>query len=331
MEERFERESEGLRRSWERLDREVLQKYLVQGVEDPRINVQSILTRHFLVRALFGEHFDELAEHELRFALVMNWLLGLLKRRIQTWQLQAVLSSLISGESQADEISIPIYVSQTFATLAVPNYMCNLFNWASSETEDDSIPEYLMGTFQTIWREVFEGEQAERISVVEPACGSANDYRFIDGYGIGRLIDYAGFDLCEKNVRNAKAKFPDVRFEMGNVLGIEAEDSAFDLCFVHDLFEHLSLDAMEAAISEVCRVTGKGVCVAFFNMHEGSEHVVKTVDLYHWNKLSAPRTKELFERHASSVDVVGIDELLKSRYKCGDAHNKGAYTFIVKM
>ena len=331
MEGRLERETEGLKRSWDRFDRGALQEYLVQGVEDPRINVQSILTRHFLIRALFGEQFNELAEHELRFALVMNWLLGLLKRPIQRWQLQAVLSSLIAGESRADEIPIPAYVSQTFATLAVPNYMCDLFNWAPSETEDASIPDYLMVTFQTIWREVLGGEQAERISVLEPACGSANDYRFIDGYGIGRLIDYAGFDLCEKNVRNAKTLFPDVRFDTGNVLEIEAEDSAFDFCFVHDLFEHLSLYAMETAISEVCRVTRKGICVGFFNMYEGSEHIVTLVEDYHWNKLSVPRTKELFEQHASSVEVVGIDEFLKSRYKCGDTHNKGAYTFMVKM
>ena len=331
MEERLEHETEGLKRSWGKFHREALRGYLVQGVEDPRINVQSVLTRHFLVRALFGEQFDELAEHELRFALVMNWLLGILKRRIQRWQLQAVLSSLIVGESRADEIPIPAYVSQTFATLAVPNYMCDLFNWVPPETEDGSIPDYLMVTFQTIWREVLDGEQPERISVVEPACGSANDYRFIEGYGIGGLIDYLGFDLCEKNIRNAKTLFPETCFKVGNVFEIEATDKAFDFCFVHDLFEHLSMDAIEAAISEVCRVTRKGICVGFFNMYEGSEHIVTPVEDYHWNKLSAPRTKEMFEQYVSSVEVVGIDEFLKSRFRCGDTHNKGAYTFVVKM
>jgi SAM-dependent methyltransferase len=331
MEERLERETEGLKRSWGKFHREALRAYLVQGVEDPRINVQSVLTRHFLVRALFGEQFDELAEHELRFSLVMNWLLDLLKRDLRIWQLQGVLDALISGEDQAEGTTIPEYVSKTFATLAMPNYMCALFNWAPSETEDGSIPDYLMVTFQTIWREVLDGEQPERISVVEPACGSANDYRFIEGYGIGGLIDYLGFDLCEKNIRNAKALFPEACFKVGNVFEIEATDKAFDFCFVHDLFEHLSLYAMETAISEVCRVTRKGICVGFFNMHEGSEHIVTPVEDYHWNKLSAPRTKEMFEQYVSSVEVVGIDEFLKSRFRCGDTHNKGAYTFVVRM
>ena len=52
----------------------VCMKALVQGVEDPRINVQSILTRHFLIEQLFGNRFAEVTEAELRFAVVMNWL-----------------------------------------------------------------------------------------------------------------------------------------------------------------------------------------------------------------------------------------------------------------
>ena len=49
--------------------------------------------------------------------------------------------------------------------------------------------------------------------------------------------------------------FPKVDFNVGNILEISAEDDAFDYCFVHDLFEHPSLEAMVSAISEICRVT----------------------------------------------------------------------------
>ena len=72
-----------------------------------------------------------------------------------------------------------------------------------------------------------------------------------------------GFDLCEKNVRNAKRMFPNVRFQVGNVLEIDAEDKSFDCCFVHDLFEHLPIEAMEMAIKQVCRVTREGICAGF--------------------------------------------------------------------
>ena len=331
LEDCFKMETERLVRSWMRYDRETLRYYLVQDVEDPRINIQSILTRHFLIERLFGERFDVLIEQELRFGLVMNWLLGLLNKSIRAGQLHAVLDALLAGEDEAEGLEIPPYISETFAALAMPNYICDLFCWAPVETTEVPIPEYLMSTFQAIWREVLAGERTPRISVLEPACGSANDYRFIEAFGIANLIDYMGFDLCEKNICNAKQMFSMARFEVGNALEIEAEDKAFDYCFLHDLFEHLSIEAMEAAIVEMCRVTRKDICAGFFNMHEGERHIVRAVDHYHWNKLSVTETKAIFERYASAVQVIHIDAFLASKFGCRDTHNKGAYTLIINL
>ena len=167
--------------------------------------------------------------------------------------------------------------------------------------------------------------------MLEPACGSANDYRFIATFGIGRILNYTGFDLCEKNILNARQMFPGVRFEVGNILEINAPDNTFDYCFLHDLFEHLSVEAMEAAITEVCRVTRQEIYIGFFNMYKGNRHIIKAVDNYHWNNLSTVRTKEIFERYASVVQVIHIDSFLVSRFGCSDTHNKGDYMFIIKM
>ncbi len=330
MEERIKLETEHLIRSWMRYGRTTLRDYLVEDVEDPRINVQSILTRHFLIERLFGERYDDLMEHELRFSMVMNWLLALLKKQISAGRLQAVLDALLTGQDNAEGLEIPSYISETFHTLALPNYICDLLNWAPVETTEVPVPEYLMSTFQKIWHEVLTVEQPQRISVLEPACGSANDYRFIETFGIARLLDYTGFDLCEKNICNAKQMFTDIRFKVDNVLEINEENNAFDYCFVHDLFEHLSIEAMEIAISEICRVTRQGICIGFFNMHDGDRHIVKAVDDYHWNKLSVGRTKAILERHASGVQVIHIDKFLASKFGCGDTHNKDAYTFIIR-
>src|SRR4030042_1036327 len=270
LENRFKLETERLKKSWMRYDRATLHDYLVRDVEDPRINVQSILTPHFLIERLFGKRFDSLMEQELRFSLVMNWLLGLQKKLIKADQLHAVLDALLAGEKEIEGLEIPPYISETFAMLAVPNYMCDLLCWAPVETAEAPIPEYLISTFQVIWSEVLAGEQSQRISVLEPACGSANDYRFIKNFGIARLIDYTGFDLCEKNILNPSQMFPDACFEGGNVLEIEAADGTYDYCFVQDLFEHLSIEAMEAAIAEICRVTRKAICAGFFNMPGGA-------------------------------------------------------------
>jgi len=324
-------ETEHLIRSWMRHDRVTLCDYLVVDVEDPRINMQSILTRHFLIKRLFGERFDELMEHELRFSMVINWLLRLLKKQVNASQLQAVLGTLLAEEDNAEGLEIPSYISETFSTLRLPNYICDLLNWTPVETTEAPVPEYLMSTFQRIWQEVLVGEQSQHISVLEPACGSANDYRFIEAFGIARLVDYTGFDLCEKNIRNAKQMFTNIRFKVDNALEINEENNAFDYCFVHDLFEHLSIEAMEVAISEICRVTRQGICIGFFNMHNGNQHIVKVIGDYHWNKLSMGKTKAIFERHASVVEVIHIDKFLTSKFGCIDTHNKGAYTFVIRI
>ena len=81
MKESLRLETHRLMKSWTRHDSGTLRDYLVRDVEDPRINIQSILTRHFLIKEQFDEQYDKLMEHELRFALVVNWLLGLLKNR----------------------------------------------------------------------------------------------------------------------------------------------------------------------------------------------------------------------------------------------------------
>ncbi|HEX8766994.1 MAG TPA: hypothetical protein VF714_01415, partial [Jatrophihabitans sp.] len=44
------REEAKLRDVWRRYDREILEIYLVSGYQDPRLNAQSILARHTLIR-----------------------------------------------------------------------------------------------------------------------------------------------------------------------------------------------------------------------------------------------------------------------------------------
>ncbi len=141
-------------------------------------------------------------------------------------------------------------------------------------------------------------------------------------------MDYTGFDLCEKNVANARAMFPRVRFEVGNAFAISANDRDFDVCFLHDLLEHFSLSGLARAVAEICRVTRHALCAGFFSMHEAVDHLVRPVGDYHWNTLSMARTKALFEAQGFSVQVVHIGTFLKWRFRCGETHNSDAYTFL---
>src|SRR5437879_6350055 len=110
-------ESEKLVRCWMQHEANWLGHYLVAGVEDPRRNVQSILSRHFLVRALFGDRFDALMIQEILFAAVMNWLLGLSTQATGAEDLEAVLHALKRRADNAEGIPIPHFVLQAFATL----------------------------------------------------------------------------------------------------------------------------------------------------------------------------------------------------------------------
>lgn len=334
MDDSLRQETEKLVRSWLQYDAPFLRDYLVVDVEDPRINVQSILTRHFVISALFGNKFVDLLQHELRFAGAMNWLANLAKNSGSAEELRTVLHALEHGADSAEGLQIPHFLSQTFASLPVcvgeitiPNFIRHFLVGGNAPTQPGhDAPGF--NTFVSVWRTALSNEQTQRVSVLEPACGSANDYRFLGAYGLTRLIDYTGFDLCEKNVGNARAMFPNARFHVGNVFEIAAPDQAFDLCFAHDLLEHFSLAGLECAVRELCRVTRHGICVGFFQMDETPEHIVRPVEDYHVNTLSLARTKELFSQHGFAVQALHVGSYLRWRAGCHETYNPNAYTFL---
>jgi ubiquinone/menaquinone biosynthesis C-methylase UbiE len=335
MNDSLKAETEKLVRSWSQYEAPFLQDYLVADVEDPRINVQSILSRHFLLGTLLGDKIQAILTEELRFAAAMNWLRELNKRAGHAEELRAVLYALKRGADNAEGIEIPHYVVQIFGSLPasargihIANYIEDFLATARSQDDQSTLTGTSIDTFLHAWKEVLSHESPQRISVLEPACGSANDYRFLDACGIARFIDYTGFDLCEKNVRNAQAIFPGVRFEAGNIFEIHSANKSFDFCFVHDLFEHVSLTGLESAVKELCRVVRFGICIGFFQMDEISDHIVRPLDDYHWNTLSMEKTKALFTQQGFTVQLFHIGSYLRSRVDCDETHNPNAYTFL---
>ena len=85
-------------------DAGMLRGYLVAGVEDPRLNVQSVLSRHFLTRALTGGRYGGLMEAEYRFAAAMNWLTALAGRMGEAGELESVLHALRRGADNAEGV-----------------------------------------------------------------------------------------------------------------------------------------------------------------------------------------------------------------------------------
>jgi len=352
MQETLREETVKLVRSWAQHEVAWLGSYLVAGVEDPRINLQSILSRHFLIRDLSDQYFSPLMFEEYRFSACMNWLRKLAEAEANREEQAAVLYALERGSDNAEGLEIPLFLVQTFAQLpklvsgvSVPNYIQQFLSPSDCLDAKVAGVEKSLNTFQQLWHECLGPDLFEtsrhatsglnqlarvRPSLLEPACGSANDYRFLDSYGIAQWFAYTGFDLCANNVANSSSLFPNIRFQVGNVFEIEAAEKAYDLCMVHDLLEHLSIQGMEKAVSEICRVTRRGICIGFFQMDEILDHVVRPVDDYHCNLLSMRKTRELFRQHGFVGQVVHIGSFMDEQVGCADTHNPNAYTFLLR-
>lgn len=315
-----------------------LKDYLVAGVEDPRINTQSILSRHFLIEALFGDRFEALMNQEYRFAAAMNWLVGLGRNADDADTAAAILHALRLGADNAEGLEVPEHVRVTFSHLPakpgaveVPNYLQTYLATDGSGADAQAKRAASLSTFLRIWCEMFAADGAtQTLTVLEPACGSANDYRFVQACGLAPWLDYTGLDICPKNIENARALFPQVRFEVGNVFEIPAPDRAYQITYMHDLFEHLSPAGLQLAVREICRVTRDGLCLGFFNVDEISDHVICPTEEYHWNTLSMAKLRAMFAREGFTGQVLHIGAFLQDRAGCEQTHNPNAYTFRLR-
>ncbi len=321
-------ESNRLRAAWMRHDAERLDHYLVRDVEDPRINLQSIISRAFLIDALWPDEFTALIRKEFRFSICLNFILRTLQTDPAHVSRQALFETLVEERQTCNGISIPSYLREAFASASrnrkgLPDYI--------TEALAGPLADGVLSTFERLWSDVLGERSADTISVLEPACGSANDFRYLHSFGLSRFLDYTGFDLCDKNVANARRRFPSVRFAVGDALSIDAEDRSYDYLFVHDLFEHLSPTALERALAEVCRVTRKQACLSFFNMADIPEHVVRPTGPYHWNTLSVTKVRAALMTSARDIHILHISTFLRDNYNCTDHHNRGAYTLIVSF
>lgn len=331
MDPSLEQETQALRRMWDRHDAADLRDYLVASVEDPRINLSSILTRHFLVELLFGPRFAALQEAEVRFSMALNWMLQRFEHPMIDEDIESLRLGLRRPMAVVEGVTMPNFLHQIYTRLPesvagvqIPNYLDALLTPDLLAMTPVRLPEPVLNTLANAWQQALHGLEAPQLSVLEPACGSANDYRFFAAFGLARFLDYSGFDLCEKNVLNARGLCPGADFYVGNVLQMERPDQSVDVLIAHDLFEHLSPAALEQALAEVTRVTRSAMCLGFFQMHEEPEHLIRPVEEYHWNRLSLPRLREKLEAAGFAVQAIHLDTFLMRQFGGEPTHNPHA-------
>jgi len=324
-----------LRAAWMRHDSWLLDRYLVSDVEDPRINLQSILSRAFLIDSLWPNEFTSLIREEFRFSICLNWILRALKVEDPEVSRELLLDALLEGRPRCGDVVIPSYLTETFESASRaehpwPDYVTEALMQPALD-QNAQLPESALSIFERIWHDVLAGRDAKRISVLEPACGSANDYRYLHSFGVSRFLDYTGLDICDKNIANARRRFPNAGFQTEDFIAADFEAKSYDFLFVHDLFEHLCPEGIERALAQVARVTRKQACLSFFNMADIPEHAIEPKGLYHWNRLSLTRIQDSLLKSASTVDPIHITSFLQGNYECPDHHNPTAYTLIVSF
>ena len=342
-----------------------LRDYLVSSVEDPRINLQSIFSRHFLIRSALWKMpcsvpnpvLELLMDHECRFSAVMGWLVPAVAAMRDRDEAADLLHALDRGIQNTETLEIPGFVLQTFSLLPaqtgefyIPNYLQDSLQGVNLVDGSGRLPDWSVNIFMKLWAQgsqqfkltnpepsqerhtheyAIRNTQYAALSALEPGCGSANDYRFVEAAGLTPLLRYSGIDLCEKNIENARLLFPSADFRIGNVFEIDAADKAFDVCFFHDLLEHLSMDGLKTAVKEICRVTRHSICAGFFQMHRMEDHVIREMDEYHLNTLSVSRICELFEANGFAATAISVAGFLKERFRCEFTHNPNAYTLVL--
>ena len=294
VERRIERHL--LERAWLHAKPEMLQVYLVGSYQSPVINVQSILARHEIIRELDGDVHDELMEEELRWAVEKH------------------------RELRKRQHDLPREHGVDFGAIKRSG------KWRAAYDE----VMWDQDRYAPVWTDALRGRPGRNLSVIEAACGSANDYRYFDRYGLAPRLAYTGFDLTRANIANAQLMFPSVDFRVGDVQDIQAKDDSYDWALAHDLLEHLSPSACNRAIDELCRVSRRGVLISFFLMRDEPEHRVQPKRFYHVNDLSKDRIEERFARHCTDIRWVHVRPMLAERYGFDDYYNWRAWTMIAR-
>jgi len=325
----IEMENERLKGSWDCFPAEHLAKYLSLGEQDQRINAHSILTRALLADTLWPGKFDALIDEELRFGLVMTWLLQQLKSGVDRFELLREL------DAAAPCHRIPELLQETAAWLhrddcPVTDYMTDALMFTEPDLPAWSLFEPALNTFAGLWSRQLANMLAERVSVLEIACGSGNDYAAILDFGLAAHISYAGFDISWKNIRNARDRFPGVDFFEASILDSGLPDDSFDFIFVHDLLGHLSPDALEVALAEIMRIARKEAWLHCFNVADIGNHEVYPFQAYYRNRLSIWQVKASLEKLGASVEFVSITDMFYNKFRFRQEYTEFSGSFIVK-
>ena len=272
---------------------DILDRYLVSGYQNPRLNVQSILVRHVLLADIVGDRARPGMEDEIRFAIDLN----------ETLRLRAA------------ELGV------TMGTFQDPEKLAAVERVSEAVAGKDR-------AFVDRWRDRSSGG-APSVPRARIGLLLADDYERSPS-AAWRCLIYVGIDLNPLNIANAWRRHPEARFEVDDILALRFEDQSFDHVVAADIFEHLSPDAFERAIDEAGRLARRALIFTFFNMADAPEHVIHKGSSYYRNMLSAEGSRSTSERSVSTPSCASDRRWLETSYGYPHSYNPHAWTIIAE-
>lgn len=313
---------------WSRHGKAYLDSYLIQEVEHPAINPQSILLRAFFLDRLAPGKFAQQIDEELYFSACACF--ALLGQR-EGW-LPELYAQLLRSDATDD---LPEFLRPAFHEAHASRFEIQALFDELAKCLTLGF-EFFHSPFRQPWREVCgtiaPASKAATPRTLELACGSANDYRFFDDYGLASHLAYTGIDVCPENIENARQRFPSIEFEVDDVAKLDQSDGAFDIVIAFDLFEHLSPVSLESALDEAVRVCRSELWLSFFNLLSLPTHQFSQKGNYYWNALSLSEVTESLQRSGcSSVEVISLAQELESRFPGYRHYNQDAHILIANV
>jgi SAM-dependent methyltransferase len=309
---------------WESHDRGSLDSYLVRDVEHPAINAQSVLIRSLLADSLFPNAFDALINDELRYSATALSILTCARQRPDL--LPLLRDALLYDRPLPEAWTPPAFLRQTH-----PFDLRELFDALACALAHGF--ENFSGPYAAQWKAALDARPvaSPRLAVLELACGSANDRRCFEAYGLARHIDYTGLDFTLKNIANARQRFPGATFLHANATALPFADKSFDHAFACDLLEHLDEGDLEMALNEALRVTRTEIWLSFFNLDWIPAHESGRASGRPLNTLSHDMLVDFFEKRGCKSYLVNVPQEWPDRFPGYRHYNDHATLLVVRV
>lgn len=310
---------EGMRlgRHWDRIDPGELDRYLIQDVEHPAYNPQSVLIRSFIIDRMFPRVARPIIEAELYYSACATFAL----RSNREGNFAALYHVFVNGSSG---FALPAFLRKDYRERFADYFdVTDLFKHLAICLSVGF--DRFTSPFENIWKNFLKTREFRPCQLAELGCGSANDFRMWSACGVASLLDYTGIDVSQKNIANARRRFPSERFLVGDICAIDADDRAYDVAVAFDVYEHLSSTSLTNALYESLRITRDECWLSFFNAADIPQHRINEVDDYHWNLLSIPTIEREIRAQGFEVEIYSVAEILEGRFDGYQHYNREAY------